>query len=229
MVTSQYGLDLIVQESTDKVFLRAMHRQIEMAWQDARDEMRTSGYAPEIIYYMFAQSLRAKTDHRLTELGKAYPDYPVEMKPTRQMGSYYAHVTMGRTLLTISAVRHRNEVPRDARYRNDNARLQTAFDINSTGQEFEILSVELGNDSGTIYGIVLHGPRVGRRYELGFVDIAFLDRDGVYLPERLDIARIALDNSEQEEEVVEISNQIEVGLRNRQDLDNLRGGNDLER
>ena len=226
MVTSQYGLDLIVQETTDKVFLRAMHRQVEMAWQDARDEMRTSGYAPEIIYYMFAQSLRAKTDHRLTELGKAYPDYPVEMKPTRPMGSYYAHVTMGRTLLTISAVRHRNEVPRDARYRNDNARLQTAFDINSTGQEFEILSADLGPATGTIYGIVLHGPRVDQRYELGFVDIAFLDRNGVYLPERLDIARIALDNAGQEDEVVDINNQIEVGLRNRQDLDNLRGGND---
>ena len=213
MTTLNPTLAITLQTKTDRVFLHQLYRQIAAAWQDARDEMVSAGYRREIIYYQFAQTLRARVDHRLTELGNAYPRYNIRMEPTKKKGAYFALIDLPHAKLTTSAVRRSTELPRDAHFRNQLARLQTAFDIDPNNNTLIMLNMDPDEDLGVLYAVVLHGPKRHQRYELGFVDIAFLDADGVYLEDRLHLDHLNLETDQEITEARELESKVALALR----------------
>ncbi len=213
MTTLKPTLAKTLQAKTERVFLHQLYRQIAAAWQDARDEMVSAGYRPEIIYYQFAQALRARVDHRLTELGNAYPRYNIRMEPTKNKGAYFALIDLPHAKLTTSAVRRSTESPRDAYFRNQLARLQTAFDIDPNNNALVMLNMDPDVALGIIYAVVLHGPKPHQRYELGFVDIAFLDADGVYLEDRLHLDHLNLQTDQEMAEARELEGKIALALQ----------------
>ena len=207
-----------LQTKTDHVFLNQLYRQIAAAWQDTREEMVAAGYAREIIYYQFAQTLRARVDHRLMELGSAYSKYNIRMEPTKNKGAYFALIDLPHAKLTTSAVRRSTNLPRDAHFRNQLARLQTSFDIDPNVNALVMLNMDDGAELGVIYAVVLHGPKKHRRHELGFVDIAFLDADGVYLEDRLHLPDLDLETEQEIAEAKDLESRIELALQNNANL-----------
>ena len=150
---------------------------IMTAWEDTRDQVRDFDW--RIRQTCFGQFLVGNVMRRVHELNYNSPSVYVDIKPNRRRSSYHVELAVPGFLCTISAVRSQGDLPRHAHFRDTIANsLQSYFTFTEEEGVFRFCPPSPVGDLLRSYLQILHGPKDGddHREELGFINVAFLDR-----------------------------------------------------
>ena len=179
-MTAKHQAQTLTMNQTERAAFAALKVAIQDAWDDTRRQIEEADYDPQIVQTAFGQFLFHNVLNRVVQLDATIPCVVAKLVPNERRSAHYILVIINGRAITISAVPDLQARPRDARFRSSYARMQGRWIINEHN-DLEP-SPPLGPDDSftSTYIHLLHGPRVGRRRQLGFIQVAIPNIFGEY-------------------------------------------------
>ncbi len=158
---------------------RILKEAIEDGYAVTRRQIREEGYDDRITLTLFPQLLAHNVMNQAFQFGSSRPEIVSDLVPNAGQGSYHFRIETADVVITVSSIRHPLDRPRFAWFRYNYEGLQGRLIENADGVLVPAPPLA-SEESSQVYLQVLHGPQVGDRHKLGFIMVAFPDRNGGY-------------------------------------------------
>jgi hypothetical protein len=172
---------------------KALVEAVFKARKDAWDELLDGGYKKDGLHDLYAPTVRCKLDLYLAQLAVRFPNW-ITSTSNPNVSHNYFHVLLNckRVSFTASAVDSPDDIPREAKYRQEYILTnQLSFTIskdNRLAPDGDFSQLEEAYKQAKLYAVLVHGSSdSGLPFHPGFIKIVFPDKYNNRLDDSIDL------------------------------------------